>query len=66
MWCRMGTLKKKAKKIHQRLKSDFNVDMKDASKQMFGMGDGSLPALSLFAMPAVDLTASAKVGLRMT
>lgn len=45
--------------IHKRLKSDFNADPNDF-KQMFGMGKGSLPALSLFAMPAVDLTSSGK------
>lgn len=55
----MDTLKKKAKQIHQRLKSDWTVDPNDM-KQMFGLGQGSMPAISLFAMPAVDMMASGK------
>ncbi len=57
--CRMGALKRNAKKWQARLKRDFNVDPEDF-KQMFGMGKGDsmMPALSLFAMPAVDLNAN--------
>jgi hypothetical protein len=54
----MGTLKQGARKISRNLRKDFNVDLEDF-KQMLGMGQGGyMPALSLFAMPAVDLSAT--------
>ncbi|KAJ9529764.1 hypothetical protein QJQ45_014535 [Haematococcus lacustris] len=57
----MGTLKKGAKKIHRRLKADFNVDPEDF-KQIFGLGKGNayMPAMSMFTMPGVDLVSSSR------
>ncbi len=60
----MGTIKRNAKKWQARLKRDFNVDPEDF-KQMFGMGKGDyMPALSLFAVPAVDLNITRRHSVR--
>jgi hypothetical protein len=54
----MGTLKKKMRTIHKRMKSDFSIIDMEVTKQAFGMGKSDMPAFSLFAMPAMDLGSS--------
>mmetsp|Transcript_29842 Transcript_29842/g.65998 ORF Transcript_29842/g.65998 Transcript_29842/m.65998 type:complete len:724 (-) Transcript_29842:358-2529(-) len=54
----MGTIRKKMRTIHKRMKSDFGIIDTEGVKQTFGLGTGNMPALSLFAMPTLDFQAS--------
>lgn len=54
----MDTMRKKVKTWHMRLNNDFGVDGKSSLKQALGLGDGSMPAISLFAMPTLDFASS--------
>jgi hypothetical protein len=57
----MGTMRKGLRSVHHRLTSDLGVETKKGFKLAMGLGDGALTAVSLFAMPALDFTAT-KVG----
>lgn len=54
-------MKKGLKTMHHRLKSDMGLDTKGGFKLAMGLGDGNMPAISLFAMPTLDFTMT-KVG----
>lgn len=43
----------------RRMRADFNLDEATAARLMLGLGDGALPAMSLFGPPVLDLSAAA-------
>ena len=47
-------MKRGFKSMHHRLKSDMGLDAKGGFKLAMGLGDGNMPAISLFAMPTLD------------
>jgi hypothetical protein len=53
---RLLLLHKRVSAMSKQVKVDFSLDETAAAKLVLGLGDASVPAVSLFTMPMLDIT----------